>query len=86
MKVQLKHKPSWYWFNHCYASFMIDPVGLRLLDCIGADRVMWSTDYPHVESTLGYTRSAAQAVFDATNVADAQKIVGLTAIEVFNMR
>jgi predicted TIM-barrel fold metal-dependent hydrolase len=85
-KVDLNYSPSWYWYNHCYASFMVDPVGLRLLDVIGADRVMWSTDYPHNESTLGYTRSAAQAVFEATNVADAQKIVGLTAIEVFNMR
>jgi predicted TIM-barrel fold metal-dependent hydrolase len=85
MSPQLKHPPSWYWFNHCYATFMTDPAGLELLHRIGADRVMWSSDYPHQESTFGYTRSAIQAVFDATSVPNAQKIVGLTALKVFNM-
>lgn len=84
---KLKHPPSWYWRNHCYATFMTDPVGLEVLHRIGADRVMWASDYPHQESTFGYTRSAIQAVFDAVpNVEDAQKILGKTAIEVFNMR
>jgi hypothetical protein len=48
--------------------------------------VMWSSDYPHQESTFGYTRSAIQAVFDAITVENAQKILGKTAIEVFNLR
>ena len=42
---------------------------------------MWSSDYPHQESTFGYTRSAIQAVFDAGRVEDAQKILGKTALE-----
>jgi predicted TIM-barrel fold metal-dependent hydrolase len=82
---KLKHPPSWYWRAHCYATFMTDPVGLSLLDRIGADRVMWSSDYPHQESTFGYTRSAIQAVFDKCSVEDAQRIVGKTAIEVFGL-
>jgi predicted TIM-barrel fold metal-dependent hydrolase len=85
MNPQLAHPPSWYWFNHCYATFMTDPVGLEILHRIGADRVMWSSDYPHQESTFGYTRSAIQAVFDATSVENAQKIVGLTAMNLFRM-
>jgi predicted TIM-barrel fold metal-dependent hydrolase len=86
MNPKLKHPPSWYWFNHCYATFMTDPAGLELLHRIGPDRVMWSSDYPHQESTFGYTRSAIQAVFDATTVKNAQKILGKTALDVFNMR
>jgi predicted TIM-barrel fold metal-dependent hydrolase len=82
----LKHKPSWYWFHNCYATFMTDPVGLETLRRIGADRVMWAADYPHSEGTFGYTRDAIQAVFDATPVETAQKILGKTAIELFNMR
>lgn len=31
MNPQLKHPPSWYWRNHCYATFMTDPAGLELL-------------------------------------------------------
>ena len=60
-------------------------VGLAMIDQIGADRVMWSNDYPHQESTFGYTRSAIKAVFDATSVENAQLILGKTARDLFRM-
>lgn len=82
---RLSHRPSHYWFTNCWATFMVDPAGLALLDRIGAGRAMWSSDYPHNESTLGYTRSALKAVFDATTEANAVKIVGGNAIEVFGL-
>ncbi len=40
------------------ASFMVDPLGLELIDRIGVDRVMWSTDFPHNESTYGYSNES----------------------------
>ena len=46
---------------------------------------MWSSDYPHNESTLGYSRSAVHAVFDAVGEEDGKKIVGGNAIEVFGL-
>jgi predicted TIM-barrel fold metal-dependent hydrolase len=85
MNPKLAHAPSWYWRNHCYATFMTDPVGLSLLDRIGPETCMWSSDYPHQESTFGYTRSSIQAVFDATTIDNAQLIVGKTALQLFNM-
>ncbi|MCC7364300.1 MAG: amidohydrolase [Dehalococcoidia bacterium] len=85
VQPKLSHLPSHYWFNNCYATFMVDPAGLEMIHRIGADRAMWSSDYPHNESTLGYTRSAIQAVFDATTVENAQKIVGGNAIKVFGL-
>jgi predicted TIM-barrel fold metal-dependent hydrolase len=85
MNPQLKHPPSWYWREHCYATFMTDPAGLSLLDRIGPETCLWSSDYPHQESTLGYTRSSIEAVFKATSVENAQKILGKTALELFNM-
>jgi predicted TIM-barrel fold metal-dependent hydrolase len=84
--VKLAHDPSWYWHNHCYATFITDPAGLDLLHRIGADRVMWSADYPHFESSLGYSRSSVASVFRATSTHNAQRIVGGTAIDVFGMR
>ena len=82
---KLAHAPSWYWRAHCHATFMTDPVGLEMLHRIGPETAMWSSDYPHQESTFGYTRSAIDAVFKACSVADAQKIVGKTALELFRM-
>ena len=81
----LKHPPSWYWKQHCYATFMTDPVGLSLLERIGPETCLWSSDYPHQESTFGYTRSSIDAVFAVTSVESAQKIVGKTALELFRM-
>jgi predicted TIM-barrel fold metal-dependent hydrolase len=56
-----------------------------LIHRVGADRAMWSSDYPHNESTFGYTRSAVQAVFSATSEANAQRILGGNAIDLFGL-
>ena len=81
---KLAHPPSWYWKTT--AMPVHDrPVGLSLLDRIGPETCLWSSDYPHTESTFGYTRSSIQAVFDATSVENAQKIVGKTALALFRM-
>jgi predicted TIM-barrel fold metal-dependent hydrolase len=86
VQPKLSHMPSHYWFDNCYATFMVDPAGLEMIHRVGANNAMWSSDYPHNESTLGYTRSAVQAVFDATSVEDAKKIVGGNAVRVFGLR
>jgi predicted TIM-barrel fold metal-dependent hydrolase len=84
--VTLRHDPSWYWYNHCYATFITDPAGLDLLHRIGADRVLWSADYPHFESSLGYSRASVASVFKAAAEADARRIVGGNAIDLFRLR
>ena len=58
------------------ASFMLDPLGLDLIDRIGVDRVMWSTDFPHNESTYGYSGDSLGAVVEAVGPDDAVAIVG----------
>ena len=56
----------YYWDNHMSASFMVDPLGLR------ADRPdrrrqgdVVQSDYPHNESTFGYSEKSLAAVVDA---------------------
>lgn len=83
---KINHTARWYWENHCYASFMIDPLGLRLLDLIGIDRVMWSADYPHMEGSNGFSRHSMKAVIDAVkDDNDARKILGGTALELYGL-
>jgi len=43
----LEHDIQYYWDTHMSASFMVDPLGLRLIEQIGVDKVMWASDYPH---------------------------------------
>ncbi len=70
----LQHDVRYYWDKHMSASFMVDPLGLRLIDQIGVDNVMWSTDYPHNESTFGYSEESLKLVVDAVGPEKAAKI------------
>ena len=74
--LKLRHDVQHYWDNHMVASFMVDPLGLDLIDRIGVDRVMWSTDFPHNESTYGYTGDSLAAVVEAVGAEAAEAIVG----------
>jgi predicted TIM-barrel fold metal-dependent hydrolase len=50
-KSVLEQPPSFYFRRQVYATFMEDPVGLREREQIGIDNIMWSSDYPHSETT-----------------------------------
>jgi predicted TIM-barrel fold metal-dependent hydrolase len=80
-----KHRPSYYWRNNMYATFQTDTIGLRLLDYLGADRVMWAQDYPHSEGTFGYSAKAMQEVLASTSLTDARKILGENALKLYKL-
>jgi predicted TIM-barrel fold metal-dependent hydrolase len=73
---EVQHDPQHYWDQHMCASFVVDPLGLELLDRIGVDRVMWSTDFPHNESTYGYSNESLATVVDAVGAEAAVAVVG----------
>jgi predicted TIM-barrel fold metal-dependent hydrolase len=73
--LEVQHDPAWYWEQHLWASFMVDPLGLDLIDRIGAHKVMWSTDFPHNESTYGYSNESLASVVDAVGPDAAAQIV-----------
>ena len=45
--LEVQHDPRYYWDHHMHASFMVDPLGLDLVDRIGVDKILWEADYPH---------------------------------------
>jgi predicted TIM-barrel fold metal-dependent hydrolase len=45
--LSLTMPPSEYWRRQCWATYQTDPVGLKLLDELGADKIMWGSDFPH---------------------------------------
>jgi len=85
LDIKLKHRPSYYWANNCYATFQLDQLGLNLIDYIGSDRVMWASDYPHSESVYGAGRSSIRSVMDAVSPSEAKAILGGTAAEIYNL-
>jgi predicted TIM-barrel fold metal-dependent hydrolase len=51
-------------------------LGLNQIDEIGVNKVMWSSDYPHNESTCGYSERSLAAVVDAVGPDDAVCVLG----------
>jgi predicted TIM-barrel fold metal-dependent hydrolase len=82
---RINHRPSYYWHNNCYATFQQDRLGLAQLDYIGADRVMWGSDFPHDEGTFGVGWDSIDAIIDATSIDVARKILGGTAKKVYRL-
>jgi predicted TIM-barrel fold metal-dependent hydrolase len=74
--LELQHDPQEYWDAHMCASFIVDPLGLDLLDRIGAERAMWSSDFPHNESTYGYTNRSLREVVATVGPDTGAAIVG----------
>jgi predicted TIM-barrel fold metal-dependent hydrolase len=47
---RLERKPSEYIKEHNYWGFLHDPVGVKRRDCVGADKLIWGTDFAHAAS------------------------------------
>ncbi|MDQ2678907.1 MAG: amidohydrolase [Actinomycetota bacterium] len=73
---ELAHPVQHYWDTHMTASFMVDPLGLEMIDRIGVTRAMWSSDFPHNESTYGYTPEVLASVVAQVGPEAAQAILG----------
>jgi predicted TIM-barrel fold metal-dependent hydrolase len=76
-----EHDAAYYWSHHMYSAFMLDPLGLDLVDRIGIDRVMWSSDFPHNESTFGYSEKSLQVVVDKVGPEAAVKVVSTNVLD-----
>jgi len=57
-KSVLTEKPSTYWYRQGHATFIRDLVGVRERHHAGLRSIMWSTDYPHSDSTWPRSREA----------------------------
>src|ERR1700679_3469169 len=51
-RLKLKMKPSDYFRKNFHYTVVKDAFGIRNRDVVGADRIMWSSDFPH--ATCGY--------------------------------
>ncbi len=58
--LSLTMPPSEYWKRQCWATFQTDPVGMKLLDELGVDRIMWGSDFPHPDGVWPDSREYVQ--------------------------
>jgi predicted TIM-barrel fold metal-dependent hydrolase len=81
---ELSLSPSEYWARQCHvgASFL-RPSEATLRHEVGVDRVMWGTDYPHLEGTQPFTREALRATFHDVAEDEVRAIVGGNAAALY---
>ena len=76
-------RPSDFFRKNVVLSFQEDAVGIRLRDLIGADNMMWGSDYPHSESTFPQSRKILAEILAGVPEDEQEKIAGLNTARVY---
>jgi predicted TIM-barrel fold metal-dependent hydrolase len=71
-KIELK--PSEYFQRQMWATYIDDYVGVQSRKFVGADRIMWSSDYPHQASTWPHSQEVVARDFADASADDIYKI------------
>jgi len=83
--IPITMEPSAYFRRQIWATFQTDRAGLRLLDVLGEDRVMWASDYPHADSTWPESRKAIEEQFAAVPPAARRRVLCENARELYGL-
>ena len=75
LQLELKHPPSHYMDQNVYGSFIRDPVGVSNRHLRGGRNIMWSTDYPHSETTWPHSREVMDRQFAGVSEVERRPLV-----------
>ncbi len=73
--LNLSMKPSEYWLRNCRATYQSDRVGVRNLDLLGEDNIMWGSDFPHPDGVWPDSREFIQRELGAVPQATRRKVI-----------
>jgi predicted TIM-barrel fold metal-dependent hydrolase len=85
MDSPLTEKPSFYMDQNIYASFINDREGILNRDMPGGKNIMWSSDYPHSETTYPNSRDIIARDFVGIPDADKHMIICERARKLFSV-
>jgi predicted TIM-barrel fold metal-dependent hydrolase len=71
----LTEKPSFYMARQVFGSFIQDRAGVLSRELPGAHNIMWSSDYPHSETTFPHSRSVITRDFEGIPERDTRDII-----------
>ena len=81
----LSRLPSEYLRDHAYWGLFEDPIGIRLRHEVGVDRIMWSTDFPHVVSRWPHSLEVLESQMTGVPEDEKYKMVAGNAIAFFHL-
>lgn len=73
------------WHRQFYATIEDDHPAIATRHLIGVDRLMWGSDYPHVDSTFPCSLEVLDEVFDGVPAADRAAITRNNVIELYGL-
>ena len=82
----MKLRPSEYFARQCAISFEVDERTLpALAPFVGAERIVWGSDYPHHDATFPGAVDAIRATVAACPTAVQAKVLGLNARGIYRL-
>ena len=81
----LEMKPSDYIKRNCY--FVAEPEERTIdamLDLVGEDKILWGSDYPHIDSTLEAPNLIRESVAGLSDTRR-EAVMGVNAVKLFNL-
>ena len=82
---KLAEPPSYYFHRQILATFEEDLAGMRTYDLIGAENIMFSTDYPHSDTTYPNTRKVIEQHFMKVPAADREAMLWENAARTYGL-
>ena len=83
--VHLPELPSTYIERQMWFTFMEDPPGIEARHACGIDRIMWSNDYPHSETTWPHSQKIIGDIFERVPAEEVRKIVRDNCVELYGL-
>jgi predicted TIM-barrel fold metal-dependent hydrolase len=82
---EVAHEPSWYFHHNIWltGSFLSNREVRMYLDLGLGDRLMWGSDYPHIEGTWPNTTAALRKTFEGIGPDSIRRILSGNAIDAF---
>jgi uncharacterized protein len=82
---RLKRKPSDYLKENAHWGFFEDRIGMKLRHEIGVDRILWSTDFPHVVTRWPNSLKVLEAQMTGVPDDEKRKMAAENAIKFFHL-
>jgi predicted TIM-barrel fold metal-dependent hydrolase len=84
--ITCKRLPTEYWRENCFMTFIDDRDGIRLRDSIGVDRIMWSSDFPHLDSSWPESQRFLDTQLADVPDRERRQIVAETCARLYGLR
>ncbi len=77
--------PSDYFHRNVFVGFQEDSLGIKMRDIVGVDKLLWGSDYPHVESTWPRTQQILEEILRDCTEEEKAKIAGGNSARIYHL-